>query len=182
DQTLRVAYNLTRVTNNNLGVGGYDEPERAYSTGSNVNNVRVQHFGPLGRRAVWRSRLQLFWSDADTQSATEAPTIRVLDAFTSGGAQLSGGGHSRRLNLGSDLVHNVPAFLANEPSKYKRRVGDANIAYQNLQGVFCVQDDRRVRKNLPLSANVIPNLEPTLQILVGDIRVTHASRVVAGLV
>ena len=29
DQTLRVAYNLTRVTNNNLGVGGYDEPERA---------------------------------------------------------------------------------------------------------------------------------------------------------
>src|SRR5437899_1806216 len=103
DQTLRVAYNLTRVTNNNLGIGGYDEPERAYSAGSNVNNVRVQHFGPLGRRAVWRSRLQLFWSDADTQSATEAPTIRVLDAFTNGGAQLSGGDHSRRLNLGSDL-------------------------------------------------------------------------------
>ena len=187
DQTLRVAYNLTRVTNNNLGVGGYDEPERAYSTGSNVNNVRVQHFGPLGRRAVSRTRLQLFWSDADTQSATEAPTIRVLDAFTSGGAQLSGGEHSRRLNLGSDLDYvlgkhslrggllldggwyrsntssnylgtytfdNLQAFLANQPSNYTRRVGDANIAYQNLQGGFYVQDDIRVRKNLTLSPGV----------------------------
>jgi hypothetical protein len=103
DQTLRFGYNLTRVTNRNLGVGGYDEPERAYATESNVNTVRLQHFGPLGRRAVTRSRLQVIWSDADTTSSTEAPTIRVLDAFTSGGAQLSGGDHSRLIDLGSDL-------------------------------------------------------------------------------
>jgi hypothetical protein len=50
-----------------------------------------------------RSRLQLFVSDSDTHSATEAPTIRVNDAFTSGGAQLAGGQHFRTLNLGSDL-------------------------------------------------------------------------------
>jgi hypothetical protein len=103
NQTLRFGYNLSRNTNNNLGIGGYDEPERAYSTKNNTSNLRIQHIGPVGRRAVWRSRLQLFWSDADTQSATEAPTIRVLDAFTSGGAQLTGGEHSRRINFGSDL-------------------------------------------------------------------------------
>ena len=103
DQTLRVAYNLMRFTNKNLGVGGYDEPERAYSTENRVHNMRVQHFGPLGRRAFWRSRAQLFWSDSDTRSTTEAPTIRVNDAFTSGGAQLSGGEHGRTLNVGSDL-------------------------------------------------------------------------------
>jgi hypothetical protein len=103
DQTLRFAYNLTRLTTDNLGVGGYDGPGRAYGTDSDVNNLRIQHFGPIGRRAVSRTRLQLFWSDATTQSATEAPTIRVLDAFTSGGAQLSGGDHSRTLQLGSDL-------------------------------------------------------------------------------
>src|SRR5439155_26196299 len=103
DQTLRFGYNLSRFTNNNLGIGGYDEPQRAYSTENTTNNVRVQHFGPLGRRAVWRSRLQLIWSDADTQSVTDAPTIRVLDAFTSGGAQLTGGDHSHLIDLGSDL-------------------------------------------------------------------------------
>jgi len=103
DQTLRFAYNLSRFTNRNLGVGGYDEPERAYSNENGTHNIRVQHFGPLGRRAFWRSRLQMFVADATTTSATEAPTIRVNDFFTSGGAQLSGGEHSKRLNFASDL-------------------------------------------------------------------------------
>jgi hypothetical protein len=187
DQTLRFAYNLSRFTTDNIGVGGYDEPERAYATESNVNNLRIQHFGPLGRRAVSRSRLQLFWSDADTRSAIQAPTIRVLDAFTSGGAQLSGGDHSRTIELGSDLdyvlgrhslrsgllinggwyrsdasanylgtytFNDLQAFLANQPSNYSRRLGDPNIAYQNVQAGFYVQDDIRVRKNLTLSPGV----------------------------
>ena len=103
DQTLRFAYNLSQFTSHNVGIGGYDEPERAYSSDNRVHNARVQHFGPLGRRAFWRSRVQLFWSDSDQESATHAPTIRVNDAFTSGGAQLAGGEHARRINVGSDL-------------------------------------------------------------------------------
>jgi hypothetical protein len=103
DQTLRIAYNLNRDTNDNLGVGGFNEADRAYSTANTVHNVRIQTFGPLGRRAFWRSRLQTFWSDSSAQSATQAPTITVLDAFTSGGAQQAGGNHSRTLQLGSDL-------------------------------------------------------------------------------
>ena len=199
DQTLRFGYNLSRFTNNNLGIGGYDEPQRAYSTENTTNNVRVQHFGPLGRRAVWRSRLQLIWSDADTQSVTDAPTIRVLDAFTSGGAQLTGGDHSHLIDLGSDLDYvlgrhslrtgillnggwyrsnsssnylgtytfdNLQAFLANQPSNYTRRLGDPNIAYQNLQGGLYFQDDIRVRKNLTLS----PGVRYELQTHVDDYR------------
>lgn len=103
DQTLRFAYNLTRFTNENAGVGGYDEPERAYSTENRSHTVRAQHFGPIGRRAFSRSRVQLTWSDNDSESTTDMPTIRVLDAFTRGGAQRSGGDHSRTLNVGSDL-------------------------------------------------------------------------------
>jgi hypothetical protein len=52
---------------------------------------------------VTRTRLQFNWSDSNTLSAHQAPTIRVLDAFTSGGAQLSGGDHARTIDLGSDL-------------------------------------------------------------------------------
>jgi hypothetical protein len=103
DQTLRFSYNHSGTTNNNLGVGGYDEPERAYSTDNQVHTIRAQHFGPVGRRAFLRSRAQVSWSDSDTRSATEAPTIRVNDAFTSGGAQRSGGEHSRAINLASDF-------------------------------------------------------------------------------
>jgi len=103
DQTLRFGYNLSRFTNENLGVGGYDEPERAYSNQNRTHNIRVQHFGPLGRRAFLRSRVQMFVADSESVSATQAPTIRVNDFFTSGGAQLSGGEHSKRLNVATDL-------------------------------------------------------------------------------
>jgi hypothetical protein len=103
DQTLRFGYNLSRFTNENLGVGGYEQPEHAFSTETNTHNVRVQHFGPIGRRAFSRSRMQLIWSDYDSTSLTDAVTIRVNDAFTSGGAQLTGGDHARTLSLGSDL-------------------------------------------------------------------------------
>ena len=103
DQTLRFGYNLTRVTNENLGVGGYDEPERAFSTHNAVHTFRVQHFGPVGRRAFWRSRVQLIASDSTSQSANETPTLRVLDAFTSGGGQRAGGDHSKTINIASDF-------------------------------------------------------------------------------
>jgi hypothetical protein len=103
DQTLRFGYNLSRFTTDNLGVGGYDQPERAYSTENTSNNVRIQHYGPLGRRAFTRTRLQLIWNDSDARSVAEAPTIHVLDAFTGGGAQRSGGDHARLIDLGSDL-------------------------------------------------------------------------------
>jgi hypothetical protein len=103
DQTLRFGYNLTRVTNDNLGVGGYDEPDRAYSTYKALNTFRVQHLGPVGRRAFWRSRVQLLASDSTSDSVSDTPTIRVLDAFTSGGAQRAGGDHAKTLNVASDF-------------------------------------------------------------------------------
>jgi hypothetical protein len=103
DQTLRFGYNLTRFTNDNLGVGGYDGPDRAFSNENTQHNIRVQHYGPIGRRMFTRSRFQLFVTDSDARSATNAATLRVNDAFTAGGAQVSGGEHARRVNLGSDL-------------------------------------------------------------------------------
>ncbi len=154
DQTLRVAYNLSRVTNDNLGVGGYDEAARAYSTESNVSNLRIQHIGPIGRRAVWRTRLQFFVSDADTHSATDAPTIRVLDAFTSGGAQLSGGDHSRRINLGSDLdyvlgKHSLRTGLLLDGGWYRSDASSnylGTYTFDNLQAYLANQPSNYTRR------------------------------------
>jgi hypothetical protein len=103
DQTIRFGYNAAHLSNENSGVGGYDEPERAFSTRNTSQAVRVQHFGPVGRRAFSRTRVQFSWADSGSTSATETLTIRVLDAFTRGGAQRAGGDHSRISNIGSDL-------------------------------------------------------------------------------
>jgi hypothetical protein len=103
DQTLRFGVNVFRVDNRNLGIGLYDSEERAYSNESTNGSFRAQHLGPLGRRAFTRSRVQFAWTDSESVSALEAPTIRVNENFTTGGAQIAGGQHSRSLLVGSDL-------------------------------------------------------------------------------
>jgi hypothetical protein len=103
DQTLRFGFNTNRNHNRNQGIGSFDDVERAYSTETDNGSVRVQHIGPLGRRAFTRNRLQFSWSNSDQRAALEARTIRVNDAFTRGGAQVGGGQHSRTFIFGSDL-------------------------------------------------------------------------------
>jgi hypothetical protein len=103
DQTLRIGFNRNGNSNGNLGIGNYDLPERAYETESSNYMVRGQHVGPLGRRFFINSRMQVSWNQSETRSSLEAPTIRVLDAFTSGGQQLAGGSRGRFVNVASDL-------------------------------------------------------------------------------
>ena len=60
------------------------------------------------------TRLQVQWQDTASHSVVEAPTIRVNDAFTSGGAQIAGGRHPRDVEFASDLdyirgIHTVRA-------------------------------------------------------------------------
>jgi hypothetical protein len=103
NQTLRFGLNVFHNDNENLGVGAYDEEERAYSTEGTNGAVRAQQIGPLGRRGFLRTRVQYSWNDTDAVSSLEARTIRVNDAFNSGGAQIRGGQHSKTIVVGADL-------------------------------------------------------------------------------
>jgi Carboxypeptidase regulatory-like domain len=103
DQTLRFGFNSNTNDNRNQGIGMFDEVERAYSTESNNGSVRMQQIGPLGRRGFLRTRVQFSWSNSNSVSAVELPTIRVNDAFTRGGGQIAGGQHSKTMIFGSDL-------------------------------------------------------------------------------
>src|SRR5436190_69503 len=105
DQTLRISYDQGRNSQGNLGVGGSDLIERAYSTTSHDYELRAQVVGPLGRRTFANTRLQLEWLNSDAVSATSARTIVVNGAFTSGGAQVSGGRHPRLFEAASDVDH-----------------------------------------------------------------------------
>jgi hypothetical protein len=105
DQTLRISYDQGRNSQGNLGVGGSDLIERAYSTESQDYEVRAQVVGPFGRRTFANSRLQLEWQNSDAISAIAARTVVVNGAFTSGGAQVAGGRHPRLFELASDVDH-----------------------------------------------------------------------------
>ncbi|HEX6215797.1 MAG TPA: carboxypeptidase-like regulatory domain-containing protein, partial [Vicinamibacterales bacterium] len=57
DQTLRFGFGLNTVANRNMGIGQWDEVERAYAMDSTNGFFRAQQIGPLGRRAFLRTRL-----------------------------------------------------------------------------------------------------------------------------
>ncbi|MEO7275633.1 MAG: TonB-dependent receptor [Vicinamibacterales bacterium] len=103
DQTLRLSYDQSDNRQRNLGIGGSDLIERAYSNNSQDHEFRAQVVGPFGRRTFANSRLQMQWQDSDAVSVTDARTVVVNGAFTSGGAQVAGGRHPRTVELASDV-------------------------------------------------------------------------------
>jgi hypothetical protein len=118
DQTLRVSFDHSQASQENLGVGGFDLSERAYSNANHDNELRVQLVGPLGRRTFANTRVQLQEAASDNVSVTNARTVVVNGAFSSGGAQVSGGRQPRTYEAASDIdyvrgIHTVRfGFLA----------------------------------------------------------------------
>ncbi len=102
---LRIGYSQNASTRSNLGIGGFDLAERAYSSETRGNTLRMQEAGPVGSNSFLNTRMQLRLYRTASASSVEAPTIRVLDGFTSGGAQLRGGRTQKDVEITSDLNH-----------------------------------------------------------------------------
>ena len=105
DQTLRFGYNWQSFRVENLGVGNYDLPERAFTNDNGTRTMRVQEAGPIGRRTFINTRFSYGWLEITQTSAVDAPTIMVQDAFNSGGAQQGLNIRARQWTLASDLDH-----------------------------------------------------------------------------
>jgi hypothetical protein len=102
-QELRADINFRRSNSLNQGVSEFDLPERAFSRIQSDGQIRLSHRTTIRRQYVNNLRLQYRWSDSEADSASDARTIRVLDAFTIGGAQISGGRRSRDFQLENEL-------------------------------------------------------------------------------
>ena len=106
-QELRADINFRKSNSLNQGVSEFDLPERAFSRIQSDGEIRLSHRTTIRRRYVNNLRLQYQWSDSEAESASDARTIRVLDAFTIGGAQMSGGRRSRDFQLENELEFTV---------------------------------------------------------------------------
>lgn len=131
DHTLKFSYGRNSNGRRNLGVGGFSLSGMAYRQDSTDNTLRLSENGPLGKRMFSESRLQVRWADTRSSSSIEAPTIRVNDAFTSGGAQQSGGDHRVEFEAATDLdyvrgLHSWRAGALLEGGRYR---SDASSNY-----------------------------------------------------
>ncbi len=105
NHALRVAFGRFEQSDRNMGIGQYDLPERAYNNDRTQFFMQVRHVGPIGRRTFLNTRFAVSGGTQTQASAAEAPTIRVLEAFTAGGQQLSGKRVARTVSFGFDIDH-----------------------------------------------------------------------------
>jgi hypothetical protein len=101
--TLRATFQQNDNDQWNLGVGGFELSDRAFTRTTQERVLRLGESGPWARAWFGDSRLQIRWADTRTISAAEAPAVRVLDAFTSGGAQQAGGRQSTDVEWATNL-------------------------------------------------------------------------------
>lgn len=85
--TIGLGYRFMRNNAENLGVGGFDLPERAFNRSVREDTLRFSFTTIVSERAVNEARLQLSRRNVNIQAISDAPAIIVLDAFSLGGNQ-----------------------------------------------------------------------------------------------
>ena len=100
---LRTMFQQNDNDQRNLGVGNFDLSDRAYSRTTSDSMFRLSESGPWSPTWFGEMRLQVRRSTTEAFSEVDARTNRVLDAFTSGGAQQGGGRRATEIEWATHL-------------------------------------------------------------------------------
>ncbi|HKU72524.1 MAG TPA: TonB-dependent receptor, partial [Pyrinomonadaceae bacterium] len=88
NNTLIVRYNYNRSRADNLGVSGFNLPERAYNSLSVNQNVQVTETAILNPTTVNETRFQFTHNRTENTGSTSIPALDVSGSFGSGGSQV----------------------------------------------------------------------------------------------
>jgi hypothetical protein len=100
---LQLEYSRRQNDRDNLGVGDFDLPERAYSTDNSTDTFRVRSTNVIGKKVFSEFRFSVIDSTLSTISASELPALRVNEAFNAGGAGQLGDRHAREIELAQNF-------------------------------------------------------------------------------
>ena len=141
-QELRWDLRINSNEQRNQGVSEFDLPERAYSRDQADGRLRTGYRATFRQRYVNNLRLQFGWRNSDTRSLSDQLAIRVLDAFTSGGAQIDGTSRSRELAIEDEVeftvgrAHQVSAGFTANATSYRadeRRNENGTFTFASLE-------------------------------------------------
>jgi hypothetical protein len=88
NNTLVGRYSFSRTSSENRGVGDFDLLSRAYDTSSTQHTLQLTETAIINQKYINETRLQYVRQRTQQDGDNTIPTIRVQDAFTSGGAQI----------------------------------------------------------------------------------------------
>ncbi|HEY6190378.1 MAG TPA: carboxypeptidase regulatory-like domain-containing protein [Pyrinomonadaceae bacterium] len=88
NNTLMARYTYQRATALNSGVGDFSLLSRAYNTESTEQTVQLTETAIINQSVINETRFQYARERSRQTGGNQQPTIRVLEAFTGGGAQV----------------------------------------------------------------------------------------------
>jgi len=135
-QTLRLEYRRNEDARRNLGVGDFNLQERAFSRASTEHQVRASVQSAFGRNALNELRVQWNGQENAARSVSDAPTVVVIDAFSSGGAGVASDGSERTLEIADDFDFNVGRRHAMRVGLLFEAGSYRNLDARNAAGTF----------------------------------------------
>jgi hypothetical protein len=148
-QELRGEIDYRRSNSLNQGVSEFDLPERAYSRIQSDGEIRLAHRTTIRRQWVNQLRFRYEWQNVESESDSDSRTIRVLDAFTMGGAQISGGRRSRDLRIENELQFTVRRAHQMEFGMNVTRNSYAVDEVRNTNGTFTFASLEMYKQGIP---------------------------------
>ena len=104
---IRAEYERRHTDRGDLGVGDFDLPERAYDTDMVNDTFRLRNTRVIGKKLFSELKFEFTSSNSETLPFSTAPTVRVNDAFTAGGAGQSGDRSSREIEIAQNFDFTV---------------------------------------------------------------------------
>lgn len=150
-------YEYSRSNSQNSGLGGFDLLSRAFATRDSEHSLRLTETSVISGSIINETRFQYIRRRSFQESADNTPTIRVLDAFTSGGANVGlGFDNQDRFEL-----QNYTSFLRGRHSLKAgirlRHVRLGSASPNNFAGTFTFTSLDQYRNTI---LN-LPNTSPT---------------------
>jgi len=146
--SLTARFGYSRNTLQNAGLGGFDLLSRAYNTLNSDHSIRLTETAVLSPSLVNEIRFQYITIKNRLSGDTGAPTIRVNDAFTSGGANIGQASNSERR---FEFQNNVSVLFAKHTLKIGGRIRHASvsdISPNNFAGTFTFTSIDQYRNTL----------------------------------
>lgn len=134
--TLVARYTYSRTANENLGVGGFSLPSRAFDQSNTQHTFQLTETAVLSEKVINETRFQYIRQRIRQEGDNSQPTVIVLDAFTGGGSQI---GLSSNAEDRWELQNNTSWSWGNHSLKAGgrlRAVRITDISPQNFGGTF----------------------------------------------
>jgi hypothetical protein len=134
--TLVARYTYERGDRRNQGVGDFNLPERAFDTLTTQHTIQLIDTAVINQSVINETRFQFERQTRTQEGGTFAPTVRVLDAFTAGGAQA--GNSSNELDRFELQNYTSWAWRdhAVKAGARLRHVRVRDVSQQNFAGTF----------------------------------------------